>query len=283
MSKPTLGYLEPEATFSHAMASQYANGKFDLVGFKSIVECLMALCNGEVDQVIVPAENDSGREVLDTINFLMGHAWHSGLRIIAEDYLHIKQALLGLPGTVLDDVTHVMSKDQGFNQCREFLGQHSWEQIAQASTAEAARFVAKGGDKTVVAIAPAIAAEKYNLEVLDPNISDSRTSVTRFIVLGGVMPKKNGKDKTTIFFTTEDTTDALLNVLELFRGISLAKIQSWPDREGGFGECIFWLDVEAHQQEQGLQEVILKLRGITTWFAILGSYPKAALPTFEEG
>lgn len=276
-----LGCLAPEGTFSYLAAVQWSRGQYELVTFASITEVLEAFVDGKIDRAIVPIENALGDVVHDAIDFLMTQSWSQPrLRITEELLLPITQTLWGRPETSLAQVAKVISHPQGLAQCRVFLSTvgKAWEQKGENSTASAISLVASGNDPTVVAIGPPWAGEKYGLQALHQNVSDSEENVTRFIVLGGPKVKSLDQSKTTIFFETKDEPGALYQCLGVFyyQDLNLARIDSYTAKQ--MGRCYFWIDVDGDENDPALVIALQQLKDrFTQKIVVVGSYPKAQL------
>ena len=55
--------------------------------------------------------------------------------------------------------------------------------MVAGDTAGAAKLVAEMQDRTMAALAPRLAASLYGLDILEENVEDTDTNVTRFVVL----------------------------------------------------------------------------------------------------
>src|SRR5690606_6071231 len=122
--------------------------------------------------------------------------------------------------------------------------------VATASTAEAAQMVAGAEhDGHTAAIAPAVAAKVYGLDVLATDIEDHPDNSTRFVVVSrrGI-PAPSGHDKTSVvIFQRTDRPGSLLTILQEFaaRSINLTKLESRPTKKG-LGNYCFLIDLEGH-------------------------------------
>src|SRR5690606_25038593 len=137
-------------------------------------------------------------------------------------------------------------------QCRTFLQRElaGVEQLEVASTAEAARRVAgEDNDGHTAAIAPAVAAKLYGLDVLANDIEDHPDNATRFVVVAREgIPAPTGHDKTSIVvFQRANRPGSLLAILQEFaaRSIDLTKLESRPTKKG-LGQYCFLIDLEGH-------------------------------------
>jgi prephenate dehydratase len=182
------------------------------------------------------------------------------------------------PGTRADQVQVIYSHPQTFGQCRKFLercfpkAQHE----AALSTAEAVELAMRRGEGDAAAIGTLRAAELAGAEVLARGIQDAANNATRFLVLGREKTAPTGRDRTSIAFTfAEDRPGSLAGVLNLFasRGINCTKIESRPTREV-FGEYVFLIDFEGHQDEASPRGVLEEIGDLTQDVKVFGSYPR---------
>src|SRR5215467_1737768 len=171
-------------------------------------DALGAVASGEAELAMIPIENSLAGRVAD-IHHLMPT---SGLHIVAEWFLPIRNQLLASRGTSLGDIKSVESHTMALGQCRNFLRKLGVKTVVAADTAGSAREVAERGDKTRAAIASRFAAEIYGLDILAEDIEDESHSTTRFIVLSRdekrVAPG-NGLVITTFVFQVRNIPAAL--------------------------------------------------------------------------
>jgi chorismate mutase/prephenate dehydratase len=67
------------------------------------------------------------------------------------------------------------------------------------------------------AIAGSIAADRYDLEVLEADIQDNSINATRFLVLGRQCSPPTGRDRTSLMFSIPNKVGALHRALALIR------------------------------------------------------------------
>jgi chorismate mutase/prephenate dehydratase len=161
-------------------------------------------------------------------------------------------------------------------QCRQWIEAHlPGVKVAEASsTAEAARKARQ--TPGTVAIASKIAAELYNLDVLESRIEDSAHNYTRFLVIGTTAPEPTGKDKTSIMFSVKDRVGALSDILKPFKKyrLNMTKIESRPTRQRAW-EYVFFVDFNGHRQELQVQKALALLEHSCAVLKVLGSYPRS--------
>jgi prephenate dehydratase len=274
---PRIAFLGPLGTFTEeALLTQEDLAAGDLVPTFSIPEVLAVTERGEVDLGFVAIENAIEGTVNAAIDAL---AFDHDLLIQREIVIPIHQNLLAAKGTALADVRRVLSMPMATGQVRAWLTANlpDVEVVATNSTAEAARMVGEAEAGTA-AIAPAVAAELYGLDVVAAEIEDHPENKTRFVVVAkeGV-PAPTGHDKTTIVcFQTFDRPGSLLAILQEFaaRAINLVKLESRPTKRG-LGDYCFLIDLEGHIADELVADCLRDIKAKIADVKFLGSYPAA--------
>ena len=273
-----IAFLGPLGTFTEeALLSQPDLAAAELVPLRSIPEVLRATEAGEADAGFVAIENAIEGTVTAAIDAL---AFEHELLIQREVVIPVHQNLLAAPGTKLDEITAVMSIPMATAQVRQWLAANlpGVEEVAANSTAEAAQLVGEGKRPGAAAIAPAVAADLYGLEIVAPAIEDHPENETRFAVVAREgIPAPTGHDKTTIVcFQQADRPGSLLAILQEFaaRAINLTKIESRPTKQG-LGDYCFAIDFEGHLADELVADCLRDLRAKVADVKFLGSYPAA--------
>jgi prephenate dehydratase len=248
-------------------------------------DCFTAVSSGQADLGMIPIENSLAGRVAD-IHHLMPN---SGLHIIAEWFLPIRNQLMAPKGATLDGIKTVESHVMALGQCRNIIRTLKLKPLVAADTAGSAREVAQRGDPTCAAIASRLAAQIYGLDILAEDVEDEAHSTTRFIVLSRQAqhaPAGNGKTITTFVFRVRNLPAALYKALGGFatNGINMTKLESYMV-EGNFFATMFYADVEGHPDMQSFVHAIEELGFFTQpgSLKILGVYPAHKFrATFEE-
>lgn len=268
-----VAYLGPEGSFTH----QAAEGRFGAVSqylpMNSISAVFKAVEAGRAKFAVVPIENNSDGFVGETLDNLET----TDLKIVADVEIGIHHCFATLNDS-LHAIKKIYSKDIAFGQCREFLHEHSLEDvelILVESTAKAAKLAAQ--EKDSAAICSKIAANLYNIPTLFDNIEDNHNNTTRFIILSDFQNEASGSDKTTILAKLPAHAGSLYEFLKYFydRKISLTKIESRPATKGQFNkedknfQYWFYIEFEGHINDKNVQEVMGHQSQNLKW---LGSY-----------
>ncbi|MEJ2625993.1 MAG: prephenate dehydratase [Pseudolabrys sp.] len=272
---------EPGAN-SH-LACREAYPDYDPVPCPTFEDCFTALSNGDVDLGMIPIENSVAGRVAD-IHHLMPD---SGLHIVAEWFLPIRNQLMAPKGATLATLKSVESHVMALGQCRGIIRDMKLKSIVAADTAGSAREVAEANDLSRAAIASRLAAEIYGLDILKENVEDESHSTTRFIVLS--KEKKwaepgNGKTVTTFVFRVRNVPAALYKAMGGFatNGVNMTKLESYMVG-GNFFATQFYADVEGHPNDRGLVFALEELAFFSKELRILGVYPSHPFrETFKE-
>jgi prephenate dehydratase len=273
-----VAFLGPEGTFTEqALLSQPDLATQDLVPMATFAEVLAAVDAGAIDLGFVALENSIEGTVNVTIDAL---ALEHDLLIQREVVLGIQLSLMAPPGVGLSDIERVLTFPVAAAQCHNWMAAEipSAEVVAANSNAEAARLVAEEHDGRSAAVAPALAATIYGLEVLASDIEDHPENSTRFALVGrGPVPPPTGHDKTTIVvFQRTDRAGSLLAILQEFaaRAINLVKLESRPTKRA-LGDYCFIIDLEGHLADELVADCLRDVRSKVADIKFLGSYPAA--------
>ncbi len=200
----------------------------------------------------------------------------SNLQIVGEILLRIKQNLMVLPGTRIEELSEVHSHPIALEQCQHFFSQYPQIQlISNADTALSAKMIVENGNKHKGAIASTLAAELYQLEIIADSIETNKQNFTRFLIL----QKKNqyqlvseGVNKVSICFSVEHKAGSLHSVLAVLAAyqVNLTKIQSAPII-GKEWQYKFFVDFVMNGS-QSYQQALNAIQPITQDIKILGIY-----------
>ena len=267
-------YLGPVGTFTEAALRTITGGSDQLTPCSNVTAALDMVRSGVADFALVPIENSVEGVVARTLDEL---ATGEPLIIVGEVLLPVTFALMVKDKSV--EIKKIATHPHAEAQCRNYIAKHypNAEIITTNSTAAAAEALANG--QFDAAVASEIAAKTYGLTVINENIGDSDSAVTRFVLVSkpGALPAPTGFDRTSLAaFIGIDHAGALLEVLTEFavRGVNLTFIQSRPTgRE--LGQYHFIIDAEGHINDARVGDALTGLRRICEDIRFLGSYPRA--------
>lgn len=232
-----------------------------------------AVEGGKADLAMIPVENTIAGRVGD-IHYLLPR---TNLQIIGEHYLPIRFQLMALKGSKLSNIKAARSHIMGLGQCRNFLRAHGIDPITAADTAGAAREVSEAGDPTLGAIAPRLAADVYDLEILAEDIEDAEHNTTRFVIMSreaSEVEVEDGPVKTSFLFQVRNIPAALFKVMGGFatNGVNMTKLESYQIG-GSFAATQFYAEIEGHPDERPVQLALEELGFFSSQLKILGVFP----------
>ena len=224
---------------------------------------------GHFDLGVVPVENSLEGAVTQVNDLLTT----TDLKVIGEARIRVNHCLLATEVTDYRDIRMVYSHPQALAQCRGFLMRNHLEPRPYYDTAGAAKMLARENPRAAAAIASALCAELYDLEIIKEGIEDEPSNMTRFLLMARDPYGKRG-EKTSIIFVTPHESGRLHAVLQLFAeaGINLTRIASMPLRSDPDNYC-FFLDFEGDENDATVKPVLEKMEGMTISLKRLGSYP----------
>ncbi|HKK96873.1 MAG TPA: prephenate dehydratase [Marivita sp.] len=239
--------------------------------FEDVIE---AVQSGKADLAMLPVENTIYGRVADIHRLLP----ESGLKIIDEAFVRVHINLLGVPGTMLEDVTEAHSHLVLLPQCSGFLAKHNIRGRVNADNARAAREIAERGDKHAAALASELAGEIYGLDILARHIEDTDSNTTRFLLMsrdGDQSRRGEHGMMTTFVFKVRNIPAALYKAMGGFatNGVNMTKLESYMV-DGSFTATQFYADIEGHPDDPDVARALEELDYFTDMLDILGTYPR---------
>ena len=247
----------------------------------SIVECdtfeglYKALEEGRADAAVMAIENTVSGGLLHNFELLR----NKDVKVKGEVYIRIEQNLMALPGQTLQDIREVRTHYMAINQTRPWFEKNApWIKLIESEdTAKSAGEIAKSGEKGVGAVASALAAQLYGLNILAPGIETYKQNFTRFLILDPTLTVPREQiNKAILCFTLPHKPGSLAQILTIlsFYEMNLTRIQSLPI-PGHEWQYFFYADIKFSSVERYLQ-ALSAVRPLIEDFQILGEY-KAAL------
>lgn len=264
-----------QGCFHHIAANDFFAGQaIDIVECPTFRATAVKLIAGQADVAVMAIENSIAGSILPNYDILQNAA----LKVVGELYLQIKQNLLVLPGTELEDITEVQSHPMALQQCLDYLDGYNWRQVSTQDTAYSARQVAQRGEKNIAAIAGDLPAELWGLKIIAPEINTIKNNYTRFLIL--VRHDDNRFDpevvnKSSLYFKVSHQQGSLNKVLksmELYE-MNMTKLQSYPVPSDPW-RYIFHLDMEFNSDEQ-YRAAISLMSHHSEEFSVCGEYKSA--------
>ncbi len=271
--KLVIGFLGPQATFTHQAALKAFGSSVDYKSIPSIPDVFSAVGLDEVSYGVIPIENSTEGAVMHSMDMLV----ESELTILGQVYMEIEHCLLTKAD--MENIKVVASKDQAIGQCRDWLYRYlpNVEFLHTNSTSAAVEMAAT--DTNVAAIASSMTSEAYGVPVLKRAIQDKKNNVTRFLIIGKThSPRTEGiVYKTSIVISIDDRPGALYDILIPFNeeNINLTRIESRPNKQKAWN-YYFFIDFIGHWEDENVSRAIDKLKMTLPTIKHLGSYPDVA-------
>ena len=199
----------------------------------------------------------------------------NNLHIIGEEYLNIHHHLMCLKGQKIENIKEVWSHPMALLQCKEFFKKYPHIKLVEdVDTADVAKRISNENLVGIGAIAPKIASEIFDLEIIEDEIQTIKENATRFVIVQTDAPNNKNKEinKASLKFQLNHkrgSLAAILNVLSDCK-MSLTKIQSLPVIETPW-KYSFFVDVTfENYKEYEKAKVILEI--MAEEFKVLGTY-----------
>jgi len=236
--------IQGEAGSFHEVAARdfFRDQQLELIPCATFDQTIGAAKNGDADFAVMAIENARAGSILYNYTLIR----ESGLKILGEVNLRVKQNLMALPGQTIKDIHEIRTHPIAISQCMMFLNQHQGIMLIESEdTAASAREISEKQLTGVGAIASSAAATLYGLDILEEGIETYKQNYTRFVIVGHKSKWTRNGNKTSVCFSVNHKPGSLASVLVKLAelGVNLTKIQSVPRLNGGW-EYYFYLDLE---------------------------------------
>ena len=270
--KQRISYQGEPGANSH-IACRDAYPDLEPLACATFEDAFAAVSEGAAKLAMIPIENSVAGRVAD-VHHLIPEA---GLYVISERFLPIRHQLLGLKGAKLAQIKSVRSHIQALGQCRKTLHGLGIRPVITADTAGAAREIAEHGDPSEGALASALAAEIYGLDILKADVADAGHNTTRFLTFAKEpddAEPEAGPCITSLVFRVRNIPAALYKALGGFatNGVNITKLESYLEG-GAFSAAMFYADIEGHPSERAVKLALEELQFFSSSLTVLGIYP----------
>lgn len=255
------------------LACRGAYPDMDTLPCHTFEDTFASVHEGHARLAMIPIDNSVAGRVADIHHLLPA----SGLHIIGEHFQRVDHHLLALPGTNINELTHVHSHVHALPQCRKVIRELGLEPVVYADTAAGAKMIAEQGEKTHAAIASELAGEIYGLESLRANIEDAEHNTTRFLIMTeeADFPRYDGSKWVTSFvFKVKNLPAALYKAMGGFatNSVNMTKLESYMV-DGNFYAAQFYAEIEGHIDDKSVQFAMDELKFFTSMVKVLGVFP----------
>lgn len=263
-------YQGVPGAYAYIAVKRFFGEDVDNYNVKTWRDAMDAVKRGDADYAVLPIENSTAGIVSDVYDLLQEY----NNFIVAETYVKVEHALLGLPGASVSDIKRVYSHAQALMQCRSFLNAHQeWQTSEMINTAVSAKKVMEDGDKSQAAIASVEAAKLYGLDILQEKINTDDNNTTRFVIISNKRAFLKNAGKVSICFETEHTAGSLYDMLShiIYNGLNMTKIESRPI-EGKAWQFRFFIDFMGNIDDASVMNALRGIEEEAMNIKLLGNY-----------
>lgn len=271
MQKKRIAIQGTRASFHEEAAFKFFGTDIETVECDSFKRTCEVLKQKQADFVVMAIENSIAGSLLPNYTLLRDY----NFPIVGEVYLAIQLHLLALPGVKFEDIKYITSHPIAIRQCSDFLDDFPQLQVIESTdTAACAKKIREENLTDTVAIANSLAAQLYDLEVMERRIESNKKNYTRFLILATKSLESPVFNKASLSFQVGNSVGSLAAVLNILsdHNINLSKIQSMPVL-GKRNEYNFYVDIEWKNQPD-YDVAIRKVLKHTVNFTIMGEYQK---------
>ena len=268
-----VGFQGERGAYSEAAAVAFFGDSVQPIPYNDFDSVFDAVTKGENERGVLPIENSLAGSIHRNYDLLLRH----NLSIIGEIQLPIAHQLIALPGVTLADVKKVYSHPQALAQCEHSITKllPQATRISTYDTAGSVKMIKEQNITDGAGLASAWAANIYEMNIIQPDMQDDPENYTRFVVVSPTPISPQGEAKTSIVFSMDNVPGSLFKSLAVFalRDIDLTKIESRP-LQGKRWQYFFYIDFIGSQTEERCKNALNHLQEITSFFRVLGSYPR---------
>ncbi|MEW5958936.1 MAG: prephenate dehydratase [Chloroflexota bacterium] len=259
--------------YSEAAAVTFFGDSAQVVPCPDFDAVFEAVTTGQAERGVLPVENSLAGSIHRNYDLLLRYE----LSIVGEVQIPIAHQLIALPGVNLADIKKVYSHPQALAQCERSITKllpHA-ERVTTYDTAGSIKMIKEQGLTEGAGLASERAARIYDMQILQPDMQDDVENYTRFVVVAPQPVVPEGEAKTSIVFSMDNVPGSLFKSLAVFalRDIDLTKIESRP-LQGKRWQYFFYIDFIGSQYEERGRNALNHLQEITSFFKVLGSYPR---------
>ncbi|MGG7178050.1 prephenate dehydratase [Clostridium paraputrificum] len=267
-----VGFPGVAGAFTEEALLKFFGEECNRTAYEEFEDVFQALQIGAIDYGIIPIENSSTGAISDTYDLLRKY----GFYIVGEECIRIEQHLVGIKGSIIEEIDEIYSHPQGIEQSSDFLKQyHHWKLIPFHNTAISAKLIEDLGDTTKAAIASKRAADIYGLDIIKECINNQKDNYTRFIIIAPELKAEKEADKVSVVFSLENEAGTLFRLLRHFaeNNINMIKIESRPMKDS-FWKYFLYVDFEGDIESNGVRNALELIEKNSAYFKLLGSYKK---------
>lgn len=266
-----VGYQGSHGTFSEIAAVEYfKDEEIERIGFTNFKDIVDAVAKEELDYALLPVENTTTGIISRSYDLFKDNDIYA----VGEINIPIREDLIVLKGTKIEDIKEVYSHPEALSQCQSFFEKHpNIKAIPYQDTAKSVEYIKECNDKSKAALGSWLARDYYELESLLSEIQDTNNNMTRFLVITKEKVENKEANKISMVLVLKHRPGALYNLLGILSksGINILKLESRPI-VGKVFEYMFYIDFEGNVNNREMKAVLKEIELHCLESKVLGNY-----------
>ena len=264
-----------EGAYSH-LAVQEFFPESEPVPCKTFEIAISKAESEQVDFAMIPIENSAAGRVADIHRLLP----KSDLHINFEHFQRVEHKLLIHPDSKIENIKKIISHEQALAQCSNKIQKLDFDILIGADTAGSAKNISKNKVLDTAAIASSLAADIYNLKIVDESFANSKNNITRFYVMSKDENKDYDPQKkyiSSFLFAVNNTPGSLFKVMGGFatNNVNMIKLESY-NYGANFVITEFYCEIEGHPDQENTKLALEDMNHYCSKVRKLGVFEKSS-------
>ena len=230
----------------------------------------------QVDFAMIPIENSAAGRVADIHRLLP----KSDLHINYEHFQRVEHKLLIHPESKIENIKKIISHEQALAQCSNKIQELDFDILIGADTAGSAKNISENNVLDTAAIASSLAADIYNLKIVNESFANSKNNITRFYVMSKDENKDHDPQKkyiSSFLFAVNNTPGSLFKVMGGFatNNVNMIKLESY-NYGANFVITEFYCEIEGHPDQENTKLALEDMNHYCSKVRKLGVFEKSS-------
>ena len=264
-----------EGAYSH-LAVQEFFPESEPVPCKTFEIAISKAESEEVDFAMIPIENSAAGRVADIHRLLPKSDPH----INYEHFQRVEHKLLIHPESKIENIKKIISHEQALAQCSNKIQELDFDILIGADTAGSAKNISENNVLDTAAIASSLAADIYNLKIVNESFANSKNNITRFYVMSKDENKDHDPQKkyiSSFLFAVNNTPGSLFKVMGGFatNNVNMIKLESY-NYGANFVITEFYCEIEGHPDQENTKLALEDMNHYCSKVRKLGVFEKSS-------
>ena len=264
-----------EGAYSH-LAVQEFFPESEPVPCKTFEIAISKAESEQVDFAMIPIENSAAGRVADIHRLLP----KSDLHINFEHFQRVEHKLIIHPESKIENIKKIISHEQALAQCSNKIQKLDFDILIGADTAGSAKNISENKVLDTAAIASSLAADIYNLKIVDESFANSKNNITRFYVMSKDENKDYDPQKkyiSSFLFAVNNTPGSLFKVMGGFatNNVNMIKLESY-NYGANFVITEFYCEIEGHPDQENTKLALEDMNHYCSKVRKLGVFEKSS-------